>query len=213
MDMRQHFYLTKSDHNFLLRFRSANRFGVALQIGLIRLMGFLPDGWDQQISLEVLRFTAAQLELTTDIVPTAIQRPNTRGDHLSAILTHLTFRRWEPLDAVWLEPWLLERALEQDRERQLLTITCLKLQQEKILRPAINTLERLVGSLSELAYQETYRRLNALLTPDLCHRLDQLLTVGEVLTITRHRWLVQTATSNNPVAIRVALDKLKYLRE
>lgn len=58
---------------------------------------------------------------------------------------HVGYRKWEPMDAVWLEPWLLERALEHDEERVLLPMTCLKLRQERIVRPAISTLERLVG--------------------------------------------------------------------
>ena len=67
------------------------------------------------------------------------------------MLSHLGFRKWEPLDAAWFGPWLVERALEHDGDRVLLAMTCLKLHQGHIARPAIGTLERLVGGISDLA--------------------------------------------------------------
>ena len=210
-DLRQHFHLTVHDHRFLLNFRGANRLGIAVQLGLIRFMGYLPEGWVGQVPTEVAGFVANQLGKPSDLLARYVERLATRTDHLSSVLRHLSFRKWEPLDSVWLEPWLVERALEHDGERQLLTMSCLKLSQEKILRPAINTLERLVGSMSELAHQETFQRLSTLLTSQICHQLDTLLIPDPDLKITRHRWLIQPATVNNPAAILGTLAKLTYL--
>ena len=42
-----------------------------------------------------------------------------------------------------LEFWLLERALGHDQERLLLAMTVQKLQQQRLVRPAIAVLERL----------------------------------------------------------------------
>lgn len=213
-DVRQHFYLTDADRLFLLPLRGgANQIGVALQLGLVKLMGFLPENWWQQMPADVTRFVARQIRIEPGLLLDYGRRQQTRSEHLIAVLRHLGYRRWEPMDMTWLEPWLLERALEHDGERLLLTMTVQKLRQEQIMRPSINTLERLVGSLSELAYQETYNRLNAVLTPEVCTQLDQLLAMDEPLRITRHRWLLQAATSNSPAAIRATLDKLRYLGE
>lgn len=213
-DLRQQFHLTEADRQFLASFRgAANRLGVALQLGLLRLMGFLPESWWEQLPPDVLPFVAAQLQEDSPGLSTYGTRQQTRSEHFLAVLKHLGFRKWEPLDLAWLEPWLVERALEHDDERVLLAMTCLRLQQEKIVRPAIGTLERLVGSMSELAYQETYRRLAPLLGEDVCRQLDELLLPDEALRITRHRWLVQTASAGNPAAITTALDKLRYLNE
>lgn len=127
------------------------------------------------------------------------------------VAKHLGFRRWEPLDVTWLEPWLLERALEHDGERVLLAMSVQKLHQQQVVRPPIAVLERLVSSINELAHLETYRRLSPLLTDELKTRLDGLLVLEKDMTVTRHRWLVQVATGSNPAAIRSVLDKLKYL--
>lgn len=112
----------------------------------------------------------------------------------------------------WLEPWLLERALEHDGERVLLAMTVQKLHQQHLVRPAITVLERLVGSISEQTHLEAYRRLSTLLTDELKVSPDGLLVPDKELTITRHRWLIQQATGSNPAAIRTVLDKLKYLQ-
>lgn len=106
--------------------------------------------------VEALSFVAGQQRVEPDHLKEYGARQPTRSEHFTAILKHLGFRKWEPLDVAWLEPWLLERALEHDGERVLLEMTCLKLRQACGIRPAIGTLERLVGGMNELAYQETY---------------------------------------------------------
>jgi len=57
--------------------------------------------------------------------------------------------------------------MEHDNERWLLDKLCQKLHYDKILRPAISTLEGMVGSIGERLNEETYQRLTFLLTPDL----------------------------------------------
>lgn len=214
VDIRQHFHLTYADRLIVLPLRGeTNRLGVALQIGLLRLMGFLPDNWWTQLPLDVVEFVAAQLRIEPGNLTTYGHRQQTRSDHFLLVVKHLGFRRWEPLDVVWLEPWLLERALEHDGERVLLAMSVQKLHQQGVVRPPIAVLERLVSSINELAHLETYRRLSPLLTDELKTRLDGLLTPEKDWAITRHRWLVQTATGSNPAAIRTVLDKLKYLRD
>lgn len=211
-DLRQYFHLTPADRDFLRPFRrAANQLGIGLQIGLIRFMGFLPDTWWEQIPIEVVRFVAHQQRVEPGHLNEYGARQPTRSDHFTAILKYLHFRKWEPLDVAWLEPWLLERAMEHDGERVLLEMTCLKLRQVCIIRPAISTLERLVGGMNELAYRETYRRLETLLTTDLKTQLDALLEVDPKLGGTRHRWLAQAATLTNPSAITMTVDKLTYL--
>ncbi|PHK04710.1 hypothetical protein VF10_38075, partial [Nostoc linckia z13] len=213
-DLRQHFYLTHADRLVVLTLRGeTNRLAVALQIGLLRLMGILPDNWWNQLPLDVVEFVARQLRTEAVHLADYGHRQQTRSNHFTLVIKHLGFRRWEPLDVTWLEPWLLERALEHDGERVLLAMTVQKLHQQRLVRPAILVLERLVGSINEQAHLETYRRLSPLLSDELKARLDGLLTPDKDLTITRHRWLVQAATGSNPAAIRTVLDKLKYLRE
>jgi len=115
------------------------------------------------------------------------KREATVFNHFRDVLIYLQVRRWQPLlDGAVLEKWLLERALEHDSERVLLGLACDKLRQEGILRPGIIELERLIGSLAEQTNQETYRRLQDLLTEELKARFDLLLEVDLKVKMTRH---------------------------
>ncbi len=102
--------------------------------------------------------------------------------------------------------------MEHDNQPVLLQQVCLKLGQEKIFRPSIGTLERMVGSLDEQLHQETYRRVSGLLTEDLKTELTQLLELDNIRGITGHRWLCQVPTSNTPRAINQTLEKITFLK-
>ena len=212
-DLMQFFQITQQDKIFLKSFRGEhNRLGIALQIGIVRFMGFLPDKWQQQIPVNVAEKICVQLNSNIELLSLYGHRDATRTEHLQVILKYLKFRRWQPLDEIWLSPWLLNNGMEHDNEPILLSQVCLKLLQEKILRPSIGTLERIVGSLDEQLHQETYRRLSLLLTEEMKTRLTQILELDSTRDITSHRWLCQVPTSNTPRAINQTLEKINFLK-
>ena len=210
-DLRQHFHLSEADLGFVATFRGApSRLGVALHLG------YLPDAWVVNMPAELRAFAAGQLSDGARVDLTDYGgREATRTAHLQAALKHLGWNKWTPLEQGWLEPWLLERALEHDNERLLLDLACQKLRQHRLLRPAIGTLERLVGSLAEQAHRESFRRLRPLLDqPGLLATLDALLLPDErPAALTRHRWLCQAATTASPRALTQALAKRAFLQQ
>jgi len=216
-DLRQHFHLSEADQAFVATFRGAtSRLGMALHLGLLRYLGYLPDAWAANVPAELLAFVAGQLSDGTLVDLAGYgSREATRTAHLQAALQHLGWSKWTPLEQGWLESWLLERALEHDNERLLLDLACQKLRQHHLLRPAIGTLERLVGSLAEQAHRESFRRLRPLLDqPGLLATLDALLVPDDSpAALTRHRWLCQAATTASPRALTQALAKLAFLQQ
>ncbi len=88
-----------------------------------------------------------------------------------------------------------------------------KLYAQKIVRPGITTLERMVISVRNRAQQQTFRRLKPLLTPQRLTFLDQLLVRDAKLGCTPLTWLRRRATSNSPAAILNALAKLAFLQQ
>ncbi|WP_215236498.1 DUF4158 domain-containing protein, partial [Dyadobacter linearis] len=191
-DLMQFFQISYQDKIFLKSFRGEhNRLGIALQIGIVRFMGFLPDKWQQQIPANVATMICDQLGSNIELLSLYGQRIPTRTEHLGTILKHLKFRRWQPMDEIWLAPWLLNKGMEHDNEPILLRQVCLKLGQEKILRPSIGTLERIVGSLDEQLHLETFRRFSFLLTEDMKTKLTEILELDITRGITLHRWLCQ----------------------
>ncbi|WP_221392104.1 DUF4158 domain-containing protein [Dyadobacter sp. NIV53] len=212
-DLMQFFQITRQDKIFLKSFRGEhNQLGIALQIGIVRFMGFLPDKWQEQIPENVAAMVSSQLNSDIKLLSIYGQRDKTRTEHLSMVLKYLKFRRWQPLDEIWLSPWLLNKGMEHDNEPILLRQVCLKLGQEKILRPSIGTLERIVGSLDEQLHHETYRRFSSLLTDDMKTRLTQIVELDGIRGITLHRWFCQVPTSNTPRAINQTLEKINFLK-
>src|SRR2546428_7683655 len=94
-------------------------------------------------------------------------RPQTRTDHLQEILSYLEFREASASDLQALAAFLLERALEHDKPIALFQMACQHLTSERIVRPGVTTLERIVITAHEQAERETYRRLEPLLTEEL----------------------------------------------
>lgn len=213
-DLLTYFQFSDQDRELLsLQRRPANRLGFALQLTLIRYLGFIPQQWMSQVPAAAIEFVSEQLKLENGTLNHYGQREATRSGHLKSIMQYLGWRRWLPLDTPGLEQWLLNRALEHDRERLLLDMACQKLKQEQILRPAIMTLERIVVGAVLTTDAETYRRLTPLLTQEVKDQLDSLLVVDPTTHTSLHRWLARPATSNSPAAIKEAIQKLVFLKE
>lgn len=171
-DLNRYFYLSDSDIALIKEQRgNEQRLGFACQLCLIRFMGFLTDEWETSMPKLVLERLSEQLQALPSDLKNYSTRRNTRADHLQSILKHLHFSRFAPMDAVQLEAWLLERSLEHDKPTLLLDLACEKLIQNRILRPAIGTLERMVVSVRAQAYTETYRRLSVILNNELKKRI------------------------------------------
>jgi Domain of unknown function (DUF4158) len=200
--LRQYFYLTEDDIAFIAKYHGElNRLAVALQLGIIRYLGYLPISWQNNLHEQVLDWTVSQLNIQSrDIqVENYAKRDKTRTEHLQSILKYLGFRKWQPLiDEPIIEKWLIEQGMEHNHEKFLLDNLCEKLRQDKIFRPAIITLETLVTGIRELLEFETYERLSFLWTNDLIEKLDSLLEVDTYKKMALRRWLCDVPSANTP---------------
>ena len=115
------------------------------------------------------------------------------------------------IDEPILEKWLIEQGMEHDNERYLLDILCRKIQQDKILRPSIGTLEALVGGIREHLEVVTYQRLSFLWTEEFLIKLNKLLEVDIDKNVTIHRWLCNVPNANTVKEIIQSLEKIDYL--
>lgn len=212
-DLSAFFTLTDADLNQVRDQRGdSNRLGFALQLGALRYLGFCPDDL-KAVPDVVVHYLARQLNVAAATLQTYAERPQTRTGHLLKVQAYLGFREAGPLDFHTLTQWLVERALEHDKPTLLFQWAAQKLQREKIVRPGVTRLERLVASAREQAQQETFLRLTPLLTTERRMLLDQLLVRDETLGRTRLDWFRQGATSSTPRAILGTLDKLTLLQK
>ncbi len=177
-----------------------NRLVFAIQLGALRYLGFVPDDLGKTPSV-IVEYLASQLNLNPKGLETYQQRPNTRTSQFQQIRKILGWRKPTRLDSLLGENWLLDRAMEHDRPSLLFQLLCDQLRVEKIVRPSVTTLERMVINARSVATTETFNRLQFLLTTSTKAFLDSLLVADDTTGRTPITWLRRHATTNSPNSI------------
>ena len=214
-DLHAHFTLTGRDRLAVPeRSAPAIRLGFALSLCAVRYLGFCPEdpaSWPDDVAW----YVSQQLGLPAEALAGYPDRGRTRREHLRRIHAHLGYRRPTAADLRGLFAWLVERALEHDDPALLVRLAADRLKAEKVARPGVSRLERMVAAARGRTDGETHRALSPVLTDGLKARLDGLLRVDDALSPprTRYAWLKEGATSNTPKAIAAQLDKLAFLRD
>lgn len=191
---------------------AANRLGVALQIVLLRFLGFhLIDL--KSLPETVIGYVAQQIRAEAGQIIFYGGRDQTRTDHQRLIEKYLDFRYPTEEDYRHLGKWLLERALEHDRPTLLLQVLCERFLAKKLVRPGFSVVERMVATARIAAEDEVFRRVDAIVDEVLAEGLDDLLQAPEPNHPTPLAWLRQSATSNSPKTIMTGLQKLGKLQK
>ena len=209
-DLREFFGLHPGDFGFVRRRRGdVNRLGLAVQLGCVRFLGFVPNL--ERVPREVVGFVARQLDVPASLAGYG-ERDQTRSDHLVAVMDHLGFRHLGELGGKRLGEWLIDRAMEHHRPTVLFEQACEWLRSERLLRPAVSGIERLIAAAVVEADEETYRRLEPVLTSVVRRRLDGLLDVDPGSGLCRLVWVRRGISVVSPRGILDGLDKVDFLR-
>ena len=212
VDKTAFFTLTDNDLD-LIRRRTGeqNRLGFAILLCSLRFLGFVPENLEI-IPAEITQYLAGQLKIDEKVFPN-YQRVRTRQTQIQEILTYTNFRRAAKIDLQYLEKWLMQRALEHDKPSFLLNSAIEKLYTEKIFRPGLSVLERLVLKAREEAVNETYRLLLPTLNGEAKTNLDKLGDIKKGGKQSNLVWLRQPAVSFSADAILQNIEKIEFLRE
>ncbi len=211
-DINAYFTLSNADKAEINKLRGEhNQLGFAMQLCALRYLGFSPDDLDK--APDVIRvYVADQLAVNPSALTGYGNRAQTRTDHLLLAQEYLGYHKANASDFEMLKRWLIQRALEHDKATLLLQLACEKLRREKIVRPGITRLERLVTAAQTKASEETYRQLKPVLTQERCIFLDHLLVPEAATGRTPLTWLRKRATTNSAKEILEAIEKLSFLR-
>ena len=177
------------------------RLAGGLQIGALRLVGFVPDDLTAA-PLAVVEFVAAQVDAAATDLDDYSSRPKTRWEHVNAVERHVGFRRAGAGELKELDGWLGDQALEHDRPVTLFAMACDHLMAEGLVRPGVTTIERCVVGARGRAWIETYRRLDPQLTLQRREALDGLLIADPDLGMSGLAWLRQIPPGRPPAQIR-----------
>lgn len=181
-DLIKYFLLSEADFNIVpVRSPDYSRFGFTLVLCSLRWLGFIPE--DLNLVPETAKsFIAKQLKFADYLLIDLNQygsRAQTKSDHLLVIEKYLGFHKFNDVDLQYLTNWLLAQAMEHDRPIVLLRFIIDKLKQDKITRPPLALLERLIGTAREQARQHTYQLLSEVLSNKCKSSLDNLLEIDK----------------------------------
>ncbi len=187
---------------------AANQLGIALQLGALRWLGFIPDDLPSAHS-EALAALAAALDVSTRTIFDYAVRAPTRVEHRLVVRAYAGFRPFTERELDGLRVPFDEEALEHERPSLLLARICELLRGERIERPSLDRLVRLVGWARERAHEQTFKRLEPQLSDPIRTKLDGLLVSdgGQC----RHAWLRSRPTSVSARALRGELSKRTFL--
>jgi hypothetical protein len=208
-DVVRFFSLASEDLGFVRAQRgAANQLGIALQLGALRWLGFVPEDLSAAPP-EALAALGAALDVQPRAIFDYAVRAPTRVEHRLLVRAHAGFRPFTERELDGLRTRLIETALEHERPSLLLVRICELLRGERIERPSVDRLVRLVGWARERAHEQTFERLAPLLTGPVRVRLDGLLVSdgGQC----QHAWLRSRPTSVSARALRRELDKRAFL--
>ena len=191
--------------------QDSNRLGFALLLCALRYLGFFPHDL-HSAPANVVGYLAQQLSSNPAILTDYGDRAQTRRDHQQRIMAYLGFRWLQRADRDALLEWLSHRALENGRPSMLLQQASEHLYQQRLMRPAITTLERLVVSARQQADERTYLLLAAALDADTRQQLDALLQPDTTRGYTPLSWLRRPARGHNADELLDALAKLQTVR-
>ena len=211
MDLDTCFGLTPDDFTVLSTLRGdTNRLGFALQLCCLRYLGFFPANL-HSLDATIVVYVAEQLAVNPAAMTGYANREPTLYDHQQQVLSHAGYRRATPIDLLALDAWLLERALEHDRPKHIFDLACDYLRRERVVRPGVSVVARMVSGARDRATTITFERLSTFMSPERREALDGLLDTGGA-NVSRLAWLQRTPKSNRTSAILETLDKIAFLQ-
>lgn len=185
-----------------------NQLAVALQLGALRWLGFVPE----DLAAAPPNALAALAE-TLDVPARAIfdyaVRAQTRGEHRLLVRAYAGFRPFGEREIGALDGRFVDAALEHERSSLLLVRLCEILTAERIERPSVDRLVRLVGWARERAHERTFERLAPQLDEQVRTKLDGLLLTEDGRC--GHAWLRARPTSVSARALSRELEKRSFL--
>ena len=148
----KYFTLSKSEIDAAKKCRGAiNQVGFALQFCALRMIGrFLTDY--QQVPIEVINYLASQLNVASFSEFNYPQREQTKWEHAERIRQMTKFELFDQAAITELSVALREQALQCNQSRVLMAFAREKLYRDKIVRPAADTLERLIARIKGRAF-------------------------------------------------------------
>jgi TnpA family transposase len=206
----RHYSFSESDLSIIRQRRGdANRLGFAIQLCYMRFPGIIL-GIKQTPYPHLLNYVAQQLNISPNAWESYGLREITRREHLIELQQRFGFQTFSHLNYQSYVNYLTELALDTDKGILLAEQFVNHLRSQRILLPAINTLEQICAESIIRANKELYERLTIDLTQTHLEKLDGLLQLKDGTKFTHLGWLRQSPLKPNSRHMLAHIDRLKY---
>lgn len=186
--------------------------GFALQLCILRNPGCtlinifeIPDN--------LIKYIANQINVDPDVYSSYAQRDTTRREHLEEIRQLYGYRNFNNSDYRTVSNALLKSALENGNAMYLVRTAIDLLRKEKVILPAIPTIERMVWLARTRAEKKIYSILTSNLSEIHKHELEKLIDLTVNNNKTQLAWLREIPGQSSPESFLKVTKKLKYIKE
>lgn len=212
LELARHYTLSESDVAFIESHRrDHNRLGCAIQLCFLRFPG-RPLQPDEVVPTALLAFVARQLGLPTECISAYGERETTRREHLLEIRQVFGFRPYNSIAETSLAKWLLPIAMNTRLPEHLVDEVLCEMRAQRIVVPALSTVEKLVWHVRRKAESRIYKRLTDSLTATQRLQIRQLTELRENGRTSWLDWLKKPPRRPSPKSFQGITRRLGFIR-
>ncbi|MCM3708673.1 Tn3 family transposase [Cytobacillus firmus] len=195
------------------RRREENRLGFAVQLAVLRYPGW-PYTHIKSISDSFIHYISKQIGASPFSLSLYPQRENTLWDHLKEIRSEYDFVTFTLKEYRMTFKHLHQLALENGDAIHLLHECIDFLRKNKIILPAITTLERMVWEARTMAEKKLFNTVSQSLTNEQKVKLEEIITSQHPSESNKTilGWLKEPPGHPSPETFLKIIERLEYLR-
>ncbi|MBW8081584.1 Tn3 family transposase (plasmid) [Enterococcus faecium] len=195
------------------RRREENRLGFAVQLAVLRYPGW-PYTHIKSIPDSVIQYISKQIGVSPSSLDHYPQRENTLWDHLKEIRSEYDFVTFTLSEYRMTFKYLHQLALENGDAIHLLHECIDFLRKNKIILPAITTLERKVWEARAMAEKKLFNTVSKSLTNEQKEKLEGIITSQHPSESNKTilGWLKEPPGHPSPETFLKIIERLEYIR-
>jgi TnpA family transposase len=211
-DLGAYYTFSQYDHEIINKHRRGyNRLGFAVQLALLRFPGWSLSDY-KAIPDSLLNYIAEQVKVKSDAFLLYAQREQTRREHIDEIRQIYGYRNFTQHKYKAISQIMGKYALENGNAEYLLRTIIEELRKQKIILPAMTTIERVVWEARQSAEEKILKLLTISLAPEQIEKLDNFLSPMPESHKTYLAWLREMPGNCSPGAFLAVSEKLVFLR-
>lgn len=195
------------------RRREENRLGFAVQLAVLRYPGW-PYTHIKSIPESVIHYISKQIGATPSSISLYPQRENTLWDHLKELRSEYDFVTFTLREYRIALKHLHQLAFENGDAIHLLHECIDFLRKNKIILPAITTLERMVWEARAMAEKKLFNTVSQSLTNEQKGKLEEIITSQHPSESNKTilGWLKEPPGHPSPETFLKVIERLQYIR-